>query len=99
MGSRLQGKVAFCTASGAGIGRATAIAFAREGARVIATDVDVRKLEGLEKEGVAECLELDVRDTAAVEAMAKRFDPVDILFNAAGFVHHGTVIEFTDAEW
>ncbi len=99
MGSRLQGKVAFCTASGAGIGRATAIAFAREGARVIATDVDVRKLEGLEKEGVAECLELDVRDTAAVEAMAKRFDPVDILFNAAGFVHHGTVLDCTDAEW
>jgi len=99
MTKRLQGKMAFCTASGAGIGRATAIAFAREGARVIATDIDGSKLDGLEKEGVAECLELDVRDTAAVEAMAKRFSPVDILFNAAGFVHHGTVLDCTDAEW
>ena len=99
MTKRLQGKMAFCTASGAGIGRATAIAFAREGARVIATDIDGSKLEGLEKEGVAKCLELDVRDTAAVEAMAKRFSPVDILFNAAGFVHHGTVLDCTDAEW
>lgn len=96
---RLQGKTAFCTASGAGIGRATAIAFAREGARVIATDIDESKLEGLEKEGVAEPLVLDVRDTASVEALAKRFSPVDILFNAAGFVHHGTVLDCTDDEW
>ena len=96
---RLQGKIAFCTASGAGIGRATAIAFAREGARVIATDIDAKKLEGLKEEGVAECLELDVRDTASIEALAKRFSPVDILFNAAGFVHHGTVLDCTDDEW
>ena len=99
MTNRLQGKVAFCTASGAGIGRATAVAFAREGARVIATDIDGRKLEGLQKEGVAECLALDVRDTGAVEALAKRLSPVDILFNAAGFVHHGSVLDCTDAEW
>lgn len=99
MAKRLQGKVAFCTASGAGIGRATAIAFAREGARVIATDIDGSKLEGLEKEGVAECLELDVRDSGSVEVLAKRLSPVDILFNAAGFVHHGTVLDCTDAEW
>ncbi len=99
MANRLQGKVAFCTASGAGIGRATAIAFAREGARVIATDIDGSKLEGLEKEGVAECLELDVRDSGSVEVLAKRFSPIDVLFNAAGFVHHGTVLDCTDAEW
>ncbi len=99
MSNRLQGKTAFCTASGAGIGRATAIAFAREGARVIATDVDEAKLDGLKQEGVAECLSLNVLDTAAVNAMAKRFPDVDILFNAAGFVHHGTVLESTDAEW
>ncbi len=99
MSSRLQGKTAFCTASGAGIGRATAIAFAREGAKVIATDIDESKLAGLDKEGISECLVLDVRDTAAVEAVAKRFSPVNILFNAAGFVHHGTVLESTDAEW
>jgi 2-keto-3-deoxy-L-fuconate dehydrogenase len=99
MTERLKGRVAFCTASGAGIGRATAIAFAKEGARVIATDITESKLDGLKGEGVAECLVLDVRHTAAVEAMAKRFSPVDILFNAAGFVHHGTVLEATDAEW
>lgn len=99
MAGRLQGKLAFCTASGAGIGRATAIAFAREGARVVATDVDGSKLQGLEQEGVAECHRLDVRDTPAVEAMAQRFSPIDILFNAAGYVHHGTVLECSDADW
>jgi 2-keto-3-deoxy-L-fuconate dehydrogenase len=99
MANRLAGKVAFCTASGAGIGRATAIAFAREGARVIATDLYEEKLAGLEAEGVAECLALDVRNTGAVEALARRLSPIDILFNAAGFVHHGTVLEATDAEW
>ena len=96
---RLAGKTAFCTASGAGIGRATAIAFAREGARVIASDLDSAKLEGLKEAGVAECVALDVRDTAAVEAMAKRVGTVDILFNAAGFVHHGTILECSDADW
>ena len=70
-----------------------------EGARVIATDIDERKLEGLQQEGVAECLALDVRDTAAVEAVAKRLSPINILFNAAGFVHHGSVLDCTDAEW
>jgi 2-keto-3-deoxy-L-fuconate dehydrogenase len=99
MAGRLQGKLAFCTASGAGIGRATAIAFAQEGARVVATDVDERKLKGLEEHGVTECLKLDVRDSAAVEAIAKRLSPVDILFNAAGYVHHGTVLECSDADW
>jgi 2-keto-3-deoxy-L-fuconate dehydrogenase len=99
MAGRLEGKLAFCTASGAGIGRATAIAFAKEGARVVATDVDESKLKGLEQGGIAECLKLDVRDTAAVETMAKRFSPIDVLFNAAGYVHHGTVLECSDADW
>jgi 2-keto-3-deoxy-L-fuconate dehydrogenase len=99
MVGRLQGKVAFCTAAGAGIGRATAITFAKEGAHVVATDVDESKLKGLGEQGVAERLKLDVRDTAGVEAMAKRFSPVDILFNVAGYVHHGTVLECTDADW
>ncbi len=99
MTGRLAGKTAFCTASGAGIGRATAIAFAREGARVIATDVDTSKLVGLEKKGVAECRALDVRDTVGVEAMARELKGVDVLFNAAGFVHHGTVLECSDKDW
>ncbi len=99
MTGRLKGKTAFCTASGAGIGRAVAVAFAREGARVIATDIDMAKLKGLADEGVAETHLLDVRHTASVEKTAKAVGPVDILFNAAGFVHHGTVLDCTDEEW
>src|SRR5690606_1792545 len=90
---------AFCTASGAGIGRATAIAFAREGARVIATDIDVAALETLKRDGIAETRKLDVRDTAAVNALAKDLGAVDILFNAAGFVAHGTVLECSEGDW
>ena len=99
MSGRLAGKTAFCTASGAGIGRAVAIAFAREGARVIASDIDLTKLKGLAEEGVAETHIIDVRNTKSVDDAAARIGPVDILFNAAGFVHHGTVLECSDADW
>lgn len=99
MADRLKGKVAFCTASGAGIGRATAIAFAREGARVIASDVNDAAFDELKKAGIAECVKLDARDAKAIEAQAKRVGPVDVLFNAAGFVHHGSVLDATDEEW
>ncbi len=99
MTGRLAGKTAFCTASAAGIGRACAIAFAREGAKVIASDIDEAGLAALKKEGVAEVHRLDVLDTAAVDALAKRVGAVDILFNAAGFVAHGTVLECSEKEW
>jgi len=99
MSNRLKGKRAFVTAAAAGIGRACAIAFAREGAHVIATDVDDKGLASLRDEGVAEAVKLDVRDTAAVDAMAKRAGKVDILLNAAGFVHHGTVFDCSEADW
>jgi 2-keto-3-deoxy-L-fuconate dehydrogenase len=99
MSDRLKGKLAFCTASGAGIGRATAIAFAREGARVIATDLSQASLAGLEQAGVAECVKLDARDTEGIEAQARRLGPVDVLFNAAGFVAHGTVLDCTEKDW
>jgi 2-keto-3-deoxy-L-fuconate dehydrogenase len=99
MSNRLKGKRAFVTAAAAGIGRACAIAFAREGAHVIATDVDDKGLASLKDEGVAEAMKLDVRDTAAVDAMAKRAGKVDILLNAAGFVHHGTVFDCSEADW
>ena len=99
MADRLKGKLAFCTASAAGIGRATAIAFAREGARVIASDLNEAGMAGLAEAGVAECVRLDVRDPAAIEAQAKRLGSVDVLFNAAGFVHHGSVLDATDQEW
>jgi 2-keto-3-deoxy-L-fuconate dehydrogenase len=99
MADRLKGKLAFCTASSAGIGKATAIAFVREGARVIASDIDESAFDELRKAGVAECVKLDARDAAAIEAQAKRVGPVDVLFNAAGFVHHGTVLDCTDEDW
>jgi 2-keto-3-deoxy-L-fuconate dehydrogenase len=93
--TRLQGKTALITAAGAGIGRATAAAFDREGCRVIATDLDPSKLEGLS----GELLALDVRSTDAVRALATRIGPVDILFNCAGFVHHGTVLDCSEDDW
>jgi 2-keto-3-deoxy-L-fuconate dehydrogenase len=96
---RLKGKRAFLTAAGAGIGRATAIAFAREGAEVIATDIRPELIADLKDHGIAETHGLDVRSTAAVDAMAKTVGPVDILFNCAGFVHHGTVLTTSDEEW
>jgi 2-keto-3-deoxy-L-fuconate dehydrogenase len=99
MAGRLEGKLAFCTASGAGIGRASAIAFAREGARVVASDINEAAFADLKAAGIAECVKLDARDTRAVEAEAQRVGPVDVLFNAAGFVHHGSVLECSEADW
>src|SRR3979411_1252596 len=99
MSDRLKGKRAFGAGGAAGIGRASAIAFAREGASVFATDIDEKSLAALAKEGVSEVARLDVRDTSAVAAMAKRVGPIDILLNAAGFVHHGTVLECSDEDW
>jgi 2-keto-3-deoxy-L-fuconate dehydrogenase len=92
---RLQGKTAFLTAAGAGIGRETAELFAAEGAKVIATDLDKAKLAGLN----ADCRALDVRSTDAVNAMAKDIGAIDILFNCAGYVHHGTVLDCSDQDW
>jgi 2-keto-3-deoxy-L-fuconate dehydrogenase len=99
MSNRLKGKRAVVTAAAAGIGRASAIAFAREGASVFATDVDEKGLALLGAEGITEVARLDVRDTSAVNAIVKRVGPVDILLNAAGFVHHGTVLDCSDEDW
>src|SRR5580692_356270 len=95
MAGRSAGKVALLTAAAAGIGRGTAEAFAREGARVIATDIDIEGLKGLD----ADKRKLDVRSNEAVEALAREVGPIDILFNCAGFVHHGTVLTTSDADW
>jgi len=99
MAGRLQGKRAFVTAAGAGIGRACALAFAREGASVVATDIDEKALAEAQAGGVQEVAKLDVRDTAAVNAMAARIGKVDILLNAAGFVHNGTILDCSDDDW
>jgi 2-keto-3-deoxy-L-fuconate dehydrogenase len=100
MSERLQGKLAFVTAAGQGIGRAIAEAFAAEGATVVATDVDASKLEGLQ---AAKRQKLDVRATETVEAIAKdteaQFGALDVLVNCAGFVHHGSVLECSEADW
>ena len=100
MAGRLKGKVALVTAAGQGIGRAIAAAFASEGAKVIVTDLDAGKLKGLR---AAERRALDVRSTAAVEALAKevgrKYGALDVLANCAGFVHHGSVLDCSEADW
>ncbi|WP_207482128.1 SDR family oxidoreductase [Arenibaculum pallidiluteum] len=95
--ARLAGKTALITAAGQGIGRATALAFAAEGARVIATDVNETTLESLAR-GI-EVRRLDVRDDAAIRAAAREIGAIDVLFNCAGFVHHGTILDCSDADW
>src|SRR6476661_7254046 len=99
MADRLKGKRAFVTAGAAGIGRASAIAFAREGATVFATDIDEKGLAALKNNGIEDVARLDVRDSSAVAAMAERVGTIDILLNAAGFVHHGTVLDCSDEDW
>ena len=106
---RVAGKTALVTAAGKGIGRASALALVREGATVWATDVDDSALAELAAEAVKAGLSdlktgrLDVLDTAAVQAFAARTGKVDVLFNCAGFVHHGSILEFhltyTSACW
>ena len=93
--ARLEGKVALLTAAAAGIGRATAEAFAREGARVIATDINLEGLAGL----AGEKRKLDVRSTQAVQALAREVGSVDVLFNCAGFVHHGAALDCSEEDW
>ena len=99
MTQRLAGKTAFVTAAGQGIGRATAEAFAREGARVIATDLNEGLLASLAGTPNVSVQRLDVLDAAAIAAAAAAAGPVDVLFNGAGFVHAGTVLDCTEEEW
>ena len=93
MSKRLEGKTAFVTAAGQGIGRATAEAFVREGARVIATDINEALLAELAKATGCETHRLDVTDANAVSAAAKAAGKVNILFNGAGYVHAGTILD------
>ena len=102
---RVAGKTALVTAAGKGIGRASALALVREGATVWATDVDDSALAELAAEAVKAGLSdlktgrLDVLDTAAVQAFVARTGKVDVLFNCAGFVHHGSILDCEEADW
>jgi 2-keto-3-deoxy-L-fuconate dehydrogenase len=93
---RLAGKRAVITAAAQGIGRASAELFAREGAHVIATDVNAAALGTLSG---CECRALDVTDRDAITALAAAAGPVDVLFNCAGVVHGGTVLDCTNDDW
>lgn len=95
---RLAGKAALVTAAGQGIGRATALAMAAEGAEVFATDVNAETLAELDATDGVTTFTLDVMDEASIVEGVARAAP-DILFNCAGFVHHGTILDATDAEW
>jgi 2-keto-3-deoxy-L-fuconate dehydrogenase len=96
MMGRLTGKTALVTAAGQGIGRASALMMAREGAEVIATDINAEALQGLD--GITTRL-LNVRDKAAVEAAAAEIGAVDVLFNCAGFVASGTILDCDEDQW
>ena len=95
MSKKLDGKTALITGAAAGIGRSTALLFAAEGAHVIATDRDVKGLDGLS----ADKHQLDVTDGAAIAALAKKIGKLDVLFNCAGFVENGSILENDDAQW
>jgi 2-keto-3-deoxy-L-fuconate dehydrogenase len=100
MNGRLKDKTALVTAAGQGIGRATALAFANEGAKVWATDVNEASLRELVRDKPAlQTHLLDVRDSAAVNQLAEELGAPDILFNCAGFVHHGSILECSEKDW
>jgi 2-keto-3-deoxy-L-fuconate dehydrogenase len=96
---RLNGKRAFITAAGQGMGRAAAVAFAQEGATVWATDVNANSLGTLEGARGITTRVLDVTDAQAVARVAREAGDVDVLFNCAGFVHHGTIMECSEQDW
>jgi 2-keto-3-deoxy-L-fuconate dehydrogenase len=96
---RLKGKTALVTAAGQGIGRASALALAAEGAQVWATDIDVQLLDGFTGVDNIRTRTLDVLDKAAIGRVLADMPALDVLFNCAGFVHNGTALNATDAEW
>ena len=99
MSGKLQGKNALVTAAAQGIGRATALALAREGAAVTATDINLEKLKELQASPGITVRKLDATDKAAIATLAGEVRTPHILVNCAGFVHHGTILDCTDQEW
>ena len=99
MGQSLAGKTALVTAAAQGIGRATALAFAEEGAKVTATDINVDRLEELAGTPGISVRRLDVLDTQAINSLAAELPPLDVLCNVAGFVHDGTILDCPEEDW
>jgi NAD(P)-dependent dehydrogenase (short-subunit alcohol dehydrogenase family) len=99
MANRLQGKTTLITAAGQGMGRAAALVFAREGAKVLATDIDPTGLRNLEISPEISCHVLDVLDDEAVNRFIESIPAVDILFNCAGYVHQGTILDCGIVDW
>ena len=100
MSGRLEGKNIVVTAAGQGIGKATAIAFYNEGANVFATDINQNTLDTLKKEfSKIDVFKLDSTDKEGVENYFKHLNNIDVLFNAVGFVHHGTILECEEKDW
>ena len=99
MAGRLAGMTAFITAAGQGIGRATALAFAREGAKVWATDLNAKVVGELQGKDGIEARVLDVTDAAAIAKLAAEAGAVDVLFNCAGYVHQGSILECSEKDW
>ncbi|XP_069639664.1 dehydrogenase/reductase SDR family member 6 isoform X2 [Haliaeetus albicilla] len=96
---RLDGKIILLSAAAQGIGRAAAIAFAKEGAKVIATDINESKLQELEKYPGIQIRVLDVTKKEQIENLAKDIERIDVLCNVAGFVHHGTILDCEEQDW
>jgi len=99
MAGRLQSKVAFVTAAGQGIGRGAALAFARDGAAVWATDLNPKTLADLEGRDGIRTLQLDATDEQAIARVAAEVGDIDVLFNCAGYVHHGTILDCAPKDW
>lgn len=100
MSERLAGKTALITAAGQGIGYTTALLFAKEGATVYATDIDEKKLDQLkEQNNSIQTHRLDVTDVAAIQSLSQQIETLDILFNCAGYVHHGTILDCEEKDW
>ncbi|NXF23295.1 BDH2 dehydrogenase, partial [Rhodinocichla rosea] len=96
---RLDGKIILLSAAAQGIGRAAAIAFAKEGAKVIATDINESKLQELGEYPGIQIRVLDVTKKEQIENLAKEIEKIDVLCNIAGFVHHGTILECEEQDW
>ena len=100
MGDRLKGKKTLITAAGLGIGRSTAIAFSKEGAEVIATDINSESLSLLKDEfPKIETIVLDVTNPEKILQIVEETGAIDVLFNCAGFVHHGTILDCDEIDW